>query len=266
MSRCPIREEDRVAYLQGDLEEGRRTTVAEHLKECSDCQKEMAELRRVLEAADAVKGEIREALRSVDWEALPGRVTDYVYARAEKPRPGPAGSRVRAWFLQAGLRPVAAGVALGLLVGALGMYLALRRPSSGPGGEGQAFYASREFLDRVELEMARRETVDYLEKSQYVLLDVFGGAPGQAAARPGLSAVQARELLSKKKYLNPQLERFRMAKAKLLCDQIEALFLELAQVGDGLPEAELANIRGLIEDRQLFLKINIVKRELQNGV
>jgi hypothetical protein len=145
------------------------------------------------------------------------------------------------------------------------MYLALRRPSSGP-GEGQAFYASREFLDRVELEMARRETVDYLEKSQYVLLDVFGRAPGQAAARPGLSALQARELLSKKKYLNTQLERYQMAKAKVLCDQIEALFLELAQVSGGLPEAELAKIRGLIEDRQLFLKINIVKKELQNGV
>jgi hypothetical protein len=265
MNGCPIHEEDRWAYLRGDLEEGRRTTVAEHLKACPDCRKEMAELRRVLEGADAVKGEIQEALRSVDWEALPGRIADYVYARAKQPERIPAGGRVRSWFFQAGLRPVAAGVAMGLLVGALGMYLALRRPASGPGG-GQAFYASREFLERVELEMARRETVDYLEKSQYVLLDVFGGIPGQAVARPGLSAVQARELLSKKKYLNPQLEKFRMAKAKAICDQIEVLFLELAQVSDELPEAELAKIRDLVQDRQLFLKINIVKKELQNGV
>jgi Putative zinc-finger len=263
MSACPIRSEEGLAYLLGDLEEGRRTTVAEHLQACPDCRKEMAELRRVLEGADAVRDEIQEALRSVDWEALPGRVADYVYAHAERPEKAAAVSRARSWFLQAGLRPVAAGVALGLLVGALGMYLALRRPSLGPGRD-QAYFASREYLDRVELEMARRETVSYLEKSQYVLLDVLGGA--SASPRPGLSAAQARELLSRKKYLNPQLEKFRMAKAKVLCDQIEVLFLELAQVSDELPEAELAKIRDLVLDRQLFLKINIVKKELQNGV
>lgn len=263
MSACPIRSEEGLAYLLGDLEEGRRTTVAEHLQACPDCRKEMAELRRVLEGADAVRDEIQEALRSVDWEALPGRVADYVYAHAEKPEKAAAVSRVRSWFLQAGLRPVAAGVALGLLVGALGMYLALRRPSSGPGG-GQAFTASREFLDRAELEMARRETVDYLEKSQYVLWDVLGGTPDPA--RPGLGAARATELLSKKKYLNAQFERFQMAKAKAICDQIEVLFLELAQVSEELPEAELARIRALVQDRQLFLKINIVKKELQNGV
>jgi len=265
MSRCPINKEDRLAYLLGDLEAGRRETVAEHLKECPDCRKEMAELRRVLDGAGAVKGEIQEALGSVDWEALPGRIADYVYARAKQPERIPTVARVRLWFLQAGLRPVAAGVALGLLVGALGMYLALKRPGPGPGGE-RAFYASGEFLDRVELEMARRETVDYLEKSQYVLLDFFGEASGPAGSRPDVNTAQARALLSKKKYLNPQLEKFRMAKAKVICDQIEALFLELAQVSDDLPEAELAKIRDLIQDRQLLLKINIVKKELQNGV
>ncbi len=114
------------------------------------------------------------------------------------------------------------------------MYLALRRPGSGPAAE-RPFYASREFLDRAELEMARRETVDYLERSQYVLLDVLGSAASPDKAVRDQSAAEARELLSKKKYLNGQLDKFQMAKAKALCDQIERLFLELAQVGDGLP-------------------------------
>jgi len=77
---------------------------------------------------------------------------------------------------------------------------------------------------------------------------------------------QARELLSKKKYLNRELDKFQMAKAKAVCDQIEMLFLELAQISGNLPEAELAKIRDLVEERQLFLKINLVKKELQNGV
>ena len=57
-----------------------------------------------------------------------------------------------------------------------------------------------------------------------------------------------------------------MAKAKVLCDQIELLFRELAQLGDGLPEAELERLRGLVAERQLFLKINLVKKELSSGV
>jgi hypothetical protein len=57
-----------------------------------------------------------------------------------------------------------------------------------------------------------------------------------------------------------------MAKAKAICDQIEMLFLELAQVGDDLPAAELQRIQGFVEERQLLLKINLVKKELQSGV
>ncbi|HVP90110.1 MAG TPA: hypothetical protein VMS75_02725 [Terriglobales bacterium] len=239
--------------------------MAEHLRECPECRRKEEEFRRVLDGADAVRGEIREVLRSVDWEALPDKVADYVYSRAEKPARAAAAGRVRLWFAQAGLRPVAAGVALGLLVGALGMYLALGRPGAGPAAE-RPFYASREFLDRAELEMARRETVDYLERSQYVLLDVLGSASSPDKAARDESTARVRELLSKKKYLNGQFDKFQMAKAKALCDQIERLFVELAQVGDGLPEAELARIRGFVEDRQLVLKISLVKKELQNGV
>src|SRR5512135_3932381 len=85
MSACPNKSEDLMAYLQGGLEEGRRATVAEHLKECEGCRREAEEIGRVLEAADAVKGEIREALRSVDWDAFSGRVADYVYRNAGEP-------------------------------------------------------------------------------------------------------------------------------------------------------------------------------------
>ncbi len=263
MNACRIDTEDLMTYLQGGLEEGRRKTVAEHLRECEACREEAEEIGRVLEGADAVKGEIREALRSVDWDALPGRVADYVYRNAGEPEKASVGERVRGWFLRAGLKPVAAGAALGVLVGAVAMYLVLKGPGSGP-GQDKAFYASGEFLDRAELEMARRETVSYLEKSQFLLRDLAAAPAGEEGRV--FSTAQAQELLSKKKYLNREFERFQMAKAKAICDQIEMLFLELAQIGDGMPEAELARIRDLVQERQLFLKINLVKKELQSGV
>ena len=57
-----------------------------------------------------------------------------------------------------------------------------------------------------------------------------------------------------------------MAKAKALCDQIETLFLELSQIDTDLPAAELAKLRSYVEERQLLLKINLVKKELESGV
>jgi hypothetical protein len=265
MNACPLKKTDWVAYLSGDLEDGRRTTVAEHLKECPECRKDVEEIRRVLEGADAVKGEIQEALRSVDWEALPSRVADYVFANAQKPEKVPLGERIRMGFLRPSLRPVLAGLVLGVVLGSAGMYLALRNPAPAP-DQAKNYHASQEFLDSAELEMARRETVDYLEKSEYVLLDFFGTASGQASVRTASNVAQARELLSKKKYLNREFDKFQMAKAKTICDQIEMLFLELAQISGELPEAELAKIRDLVQDRQLLLKISLVKKELQNGV
>jgi hypothetical protein len=163
------------------------------------------------------------------------------------------------------MKPALAGLAAGLVVGAVAMYFALRAP--GPrSGQDNGYYASGEFLDRAELAMARRNTLDYLEKSQYVLLDVFESAGEGTGAPAAFSSEQARQLLSKKKYLNAQLERFQMAKAKAICDQIEMLFLELAQISDVLPAAELGRIRGFVEERQLLLKINLVKKELQSEI
>jgi hypothetical protein len=138
------------------------------------------------------------------------------------------------------------------------MYFALKAPGSRTNRD-SGYYASGEFLDRAELEMARRNTLDYLEKSQYVLLDVFESA-GEGKVMPAaFSSGQARDLLSRKKYLNAQLERFQ----KAICDQIEMLFRELSGISEEMSAAELQRIRDFVEERQLLLKINLVRKELE---
>jgi len=79
------------------------------------------------------------------------------------------------------------------------------------------------------------------------------------------AAQQARELLSKKKFLNPQLERIQMAKAKDICDQIEMLFYELSPVSESLTDEQRRDIQGLIEQKNLLLKIKLLKKELQES-
>jgi hypothetical protein len=230
-----------------------------------DARAEAQAIERLLKETEAVRTEIRLAADSVDWDALPGLVADRALAGDFRAAYRAPAARPLAWLAAFRMRPALAGLAAGLVVGAAAMYLALRAPAD-RAGRNEGYSASGEFLDRAELEMARRNTVDYLEKSQYMLLDVFE-AGGAGPFVPALvRAERARELLQKKKYLNAQLDRFQMAKARVLCDQIEALFLELSQINEELSAAELGRIRGVVEDRQLLLKINLVKKELQSGV
>ncbi|MCK7509253.1 MAG: hypothetical protein MZV70_37920 [Desulfobacterales bacterium] len=164
------------------------------------------------------------------------------------------------------MTPVLAGAAAGLVVGAVAMYL---RPESARAPAGSGRWVTSPPVSSwtgPSSSMARRNTVDYLEKSQYMLLDMFDSAEQGPVVPAAIRAERARDLVQKKRYLNAQLERYQMAKAKAICDQIELLFRELAQVSDELPAAELGRLRGFVEERQLLLKINLVKKELQSGV
>jgi hypothetical protein len=265
MNKCALTKAEWADFLSGDLEEERRKTMAEHLAKCPDCRAEAGEVERLLKETAAVKAEIRQAVASVNWEALPATIADRAFAASRKPEHVIPAARPWNWLSALRMKPALAGLAAGLVVGAAAMYFALKAPGPRP-GQDTGYYASGEFLDKAELEMARRNTLDYLEKSQYVLLDVFESA-GEGGGTPApFRSEQARDLLSKKKYLNAQLERFQMAKAKAICDQIEMLFLELSQISDELPAAELGRIRGFVEERQLLLKINLVKKELQSEI
>jgi ribosomal protein S13 len=56
-----------------------------------------------------------------------------------------------------------------------------------------------------------------------------------------------------------------MAKAKAICDQIEYLFYELTQISVQLSEEEISKIQKIIEERNLLLKIKLLKRELEQS-
>ena len=222
-------------------------------------------MKHVVGAAGLVKDEMERAMSSVDWEALPAQIVDRVLLAEPRPRR----ARGIAGFLfpsgRPALRPVFAGAALGLMAGALAMFFVMKRPV--PRQEARSgFFASPEFIERAEYEMARRETLDYLRNSQYLIMDFVQSPLGETGSRmdPAASG-RARDLLAKKKYLNTQLDGSRMGQAKAICDQIELLFLELSRLGEGLPEAEVRRLQSLIEDSRLLLKINLVERELEES-
>ncbi len=255
-----------VAFLYGELDKIKAEKVRSHLDICPHCQEEIRGIKEMIRSADLLKDNVEEAMASVDWDALPGRISETVFDdRSPHPQRVP---RKNFWAILAlpKLKPVYAALLVGLVLGSLATLIVMRT-SLLRESRGESFFVSQEFLERVELEMARRDTLDYLEKSQYVLLDFVQVSPERAhqSWRSELVSQAAEDLLAKKRYINPQLDKFHMAKAKEICDQIEFLFFELTQVSDQLSEEELQNMQNLIEDKQLLLKIKLLKKDLEES-
>jgi hypothetical protein len=255
-----------VAFLYGELDKDKTEEVRTHLDICPICQEEVRGIKELIRSADSLKDDVEEAMESVDWDTLPNQISETVFE--DRSPHSQRAARRSFWesLVQSRLKPVYAALLAGLVLGSLAT-LIVTRTSFLRESRGESFFVSQEFLERIELELARRDTLDYLEKSQYVLLDFIQASPGQAPQswRRDLVSQAAEDLIAKKRYINPQLDKFRMAKAKEICDQIEFLFFELTQVSDHLSEEDLQNIQNLIEEKQLLLKIKLLKKDLEES-
>jgi len=269
MKDCKSIKKDLVAYIYDEIDKEKKAQIKKHLNSCPECRNEYKELKEVLLCADTYKKEIHEATESVDWEALPSQIADQVLPKNQTQNRAVENKFKK--FLNSiftvKLVPVYAALLAGIILGGILTFMILQ-----PGGTPElptpsSFMVSRDFIETMDVEMARRETLDYLEQSKYLLLDFVQTPPEKADQYWNSDFVEAKtsELLSKKKYMNQQLDKHHMAKAKAICDQIEILLLELAGMSGELSPAESARIRELIEQRQILLKINLVKKELQQS-
>jgi hypothetical protein len=265
MSDCRSIQNDLAAYLSGDLSGDSALSVKEHLAMCPKCKNEFETIKKILDGADSLHDDIRKVMAAIDWDALPGQIAQTVF---EKERGTRRESKVRSFWrplFQPRWRPVYAGVAAGLVLGVI-LTLVFLKPGALRTPPGAKYYASNEFIDRVEFQMAKRETLDYLERSEYLILDFIQSPPGKTQLlQKDQPAQKAKDLLSKKRYINQQLDRFQMAKAKEICNQIEFLFLELSQISEELTAEEIAKIQNLVEQKQLLLKIKLLKKEIEKS-
>jgi len=230
---------------------------------CPDCRKQWEDAESILRGAAALKDDVRKAMETVDWAALAGRIADTALAR---PADRPARERVRTFGTvrpMFGWKPAFAGALGGLLIGAAAMYFALRTPNAG-GPARLGVYASGEFIDRAELSVAKRETIDYLDKSRALLLDFVQADPENAGRilKDESSVRRTSDLLAKKRLMNVHLDDTAMAKARKICDQIERLFVELSQISEDVSAVEAARIQKYIEEKNLLLRIKLLRGEL----
>ncbi|HOP61552.1 MAG TPA: hypothetical protein PKZ60_09125 [Candidatus Saccharicenans sp.] len=262
MKNCRYYRQDWLAYLLGELDSNRQKMMAEHLARCQRCQKELNEIKDVIGRTEDWRSELGKTMADIDWDRLQVAITDNVFRQKESQSAAGTAAPLKHRHWQ----PALAGLVAGLLLGMFFSYLLLRPerwPESTSRGNSKVNLPAG-FVQRVDLALAQRETLDYLERSQYLLLELLQAkSPDEVSAL--LTQDRIQKLLTEKKYLNNQLEEVKLAKAKMLCDQIEMLFLELIQLSPEMSETELSSLREIIENRQLLLKINLVKKELQTS-
>ncbi len=267
MTDCKSIKKDLLAYIYKELDEKEKQIIKTHLESCSECRREYEELNNVFLCTDTFKKDIDEALESVNWETLPSQIADNVLPKIHKQKKEHKIKKLFNSLFTVKLAPVYAALLAGIIIGGALTFILLHPEGSPENMSSTHFIVSKDFLETMDVEMARRETLDYLEQSKYLLLDFVQTQPENAANdwKREFMEEKTSELLSKKKYMNQQLDQYHMAKAKAICDQIELLLLELAGMSDELTPSECTRIRKLIEQRQIILKINLIKKELQQS-
>jgi hypothetical protein len=224
---------------------GKGLRLARHLESCSACRKRLADLRRTLEAVREDPLLARED--PVDWDRL--REATVARALAED-------SRRSRRELRIGLAFAATAVLALVLAGIWASAPAQLDPGA------------TAFLERMERSRASMETASYLDEGREVLLGVLSplACPESAAdSQPvdvSLERRWSRELLFKRRLLQPALERPELARALPVAFDLDVVLLEVAGLPDCAPPERLAEIGQLVRSRDLLLRLELVAGEL----
>ncbi len=250
------------ALVCGEIEEKEKEALESHLELCPSCRGEFEALRKIIQNAELLKRDVDRKASSIDWGNFSLKISNEVFDKEISYFHEFKLMKIFQFLSPPRIRVAFTAILGVVLLGAIISFLILKIPY-----RGGKYKVSRDFIEEMELEVARRQTLDYLQKSQYILLELIQFPSGQIEQflQGTLISRETRELIEKKKFINLQLEKFRMAKAKNVCDQIELLIFELIQPRDGLKEEDLERIKRLIEKKQLLLKINLLRKELETN-
>jgi hypothetical protein len=254
MNKCDAIREMLVLYAEEALGADERRRVEQHLAECGSC-------RREREKIGALTGWLRDPelflpAEDLSWQLLPGKIA----ARAGVL---PGGRR------RLPVRSVSFGWALGIaasLVLACGLIWMLQRDGAGPASGTVVAEAPDNgvFLARINDVYARATTAEYLVDCQDLLVNLLRAREDCDGANydVSLEVTRARELLQRKRILEPELSNPGVMRAKVLCDEIEHFLVNLSTSQACARPEEIHRMERFIEREQLLLRINLLQAEL----
>lgn len=241
MTSCREVRELLVLFAEGELGPHERLRVETHLVECAACREEASRIETV---RSALSDPELFAAAGADWDALPSRLAEQ--ARQSAPR---------SWGRNHWL-----ALAASLLI-VCSLLLLLRRETPRPAATAQGNDA---FLRQMETVYAREATARYLAECQDLLLEIVRVEPSCEGNKRdvALEVSQARELVRRKRLLEPQLQLPAVSRARDLCDDLDSLLVDFSTAAQCESRDNLRAIERTIEREQLMLRINLLKTEM----
>ena len=255
MSECDSIRDLLVLHAEGFLTANEDRRVGDHLDVCAGCRAE----------ADGVQA-IRERLsdpavfapeETYAWQKFP----ETVAMRAGEIRRSrlPVNFASMGWALS-----LAATVVLGF---ALISWLHRMVPRQEPAAAVRQMTAApgnAAFVNRIYAAHAREATSGYLAACQDLLLNTLRAEPSCEKEKYDVSAevVQARQLLQRKRLLDPDLDVPEVAHARGLCDELEGFLLNLSLSDRCETPDRMRRLERYVQRQQLLLRIRVVQGEL----
>lgn len=267
MKTCDSFQEALTLLCSGDLPAAEAREVEEHLATCTACAREHRALSATLKALEPSLVYPRES--EVDWDRFAAGIAARVGADGARVIPL---RRAAVWLRPAVLARAAAVVlAVGLGVVAwnqVGIWTETEPPSppaaGGLAASGAGALLPEDFQRRLEYNLAREDTREYLEASRAVLLSVLE-APVRCA-RDEIDIAAEREksiqLIRRKKLLRDDLSRPELARAAELCDRLEGILTEISTLTNCADLERIQQLRDAVRRGQLLVKIGVVEKEL----
>ncbi len=253
-----LTEEQLVSYHFGDVGRGDdAAAIEQHLHSCASCQVELADLRHVLAAVDALP--------------VPHRSEGYgaeVWARIQPS----LGRNAETWRdrLAAFLSPRRLVLAGGVAVLVAAAFVAGRYAPQDPAGtarqEAARTAAPGAAATAVQTAAADRELVrerillvavgDHLERSQVALIELVNNPGGTTVDFSG-ERERARDLVTENRlYRQTALSTGDPAVASVL-DELERVLVEIANSPSTMTAAEFGKVRSRIEQQGIIFKVNV---------
>ena len=241
-------QEELFAYRDGEAKG--REAMAAHLKECAECQAELARLEEVFAALDAMP--------------VPDPGEDYGARVWRQIAPRLPERRARWWEALYAPRHLAVASAMAALVLAAFYYGKwVGHDTNGGSGPVVAAASAEKVRERVLIVAVG----DHLGKSEMVLVELSNAQPENGKKLINISAEQKRaeNLVEENRlYRQTALEGGDKAMASTL-DELERVLMDVANSPAEVTPAQFESIQKRIAQQGILLKVRVVRQELRTA-
>jgi Putative zinc-finger len=255
MSECKSIRDLLVLHFEGELGDEEDRSVTAHLSTCAACRAEAEDIRTV--RGWLSDPELFAPRNDYGWQMLPEALA--VRARAERKFWLPLSYGSAGWALSIAATLV---IGFGLIYWAGSMAdrpvapAAVMAPVAASGNAA--------FLGRMYAAHARAATSEYLAACQDLVVDTLRAERNCDERKYDVSTevTRARDLLHRKRLLDPELGAPEVARAKELCDELEGFLLNLSLSENCESRDKLLRMEHYVRKQQLLLRIRVLQGEL----